>query len=360
MAKGLQIITTFDVKIEVDMDKMELTPDEFLKQSSDGVVLDVRTPDEYSAGHIPGAINFPLFSNEERVVVGTLYVRTGRDEAVERGLELVGPKLALFVREARRIAAGRTLYIHCWRGGMRSGSMAWLLRTAGLRVKLLKGGYKAYRQSFYELLEAHPWKMVILGGSTGCGKTRILEQLANRGEQILNLEGLAHHKGSVFGALGELPQPTTEQFINDLHTAFRTFDPARHIWCEGESESIGRVNIPRELFLKMLAAPLILVEIPTELRVRYIMEDYGHFSKEELSDAFRRIERRLGNGATNTAIQAVEAGDLTTAIAIALKYYDKAYTKSFFSKWNICCTIQSQEADPTVNANAILELIAQN
>lgn len=338
------------------MDKMELTPDEFLVQSSEGIILDVRTPDEYAAGHIPGAVNFPLFSNEERVVVGTLYVQQSREAAIERGLEFVGPKMTQFVREARRLADGRTIYLHCWRGGMRSGSMAWLLRTAGLKVKLLEGGYKAYRQSFMRLLSDNDWQIIVLGGSTGCGKTEILRALAAQGEQVLCLEGLAHHKGSVFGAMGELPQPTSEQFVNDLHTVFRTFDPARPIWCEGESESIGKVFIPVDLFARMLAAPLVLIDMPTPLRVEHIMKGYGCFPAEDLVAAFRRIERRLGGGPAIEAIRAVESGDLPTAITIALRYYDKAYTKSFTKKWNIVATLTVEEDNPDQSAATLLEM----
>lgn len=338
------------------MEKIELTPEEFIAQRCDGLILDVRTTGEYEAGHIPGAINFPLFTNEERAVVGTLYVRQGKDAAVERGLEFVGPKMAGFVREARELAAGRTLYIHCWRGGMRSGSVAWLLQTAGLKVRLLKGGYKAYRRSFLQMLERHSWRLVVLGGSTGCGKTRILESLKSRGEQVLDLEGLAHHKGSAFGALGEEPQPTTEQFINDLHTVFRDFDPQRVVWCEGESESIGKVFVPKELFVKMLAAPLILIEMSTELRTNHILREYGDFPAEQLIDSFRRIERRLGGGAAKEAIEAVDSGDLHRAVTIALQYYDKTYNKAFGKRWHVACSYHATHGDAELNAAALLEL----
>lgn len=341
------------------METFDLTPSEFLSQSSNGIILDVRTPAEYSAGHIPGAVNFPLFTDEERVVVGTAYVQEGRDEAVEKGLEFVGPKMASFVREAKRLAGGKPLFVHCWRGGMRSGSIAWLLRTAGLDVKLLRGGYKAYRQSFVELLDNGGWKFIILGGSTGCGKTQILHQLAACGQQVLDLEGLACHKGSAFGALGEQPQPTTEQFANNIQTAFRRFDPTRPIWCEGESESIGKVFIPRNLFLQMTASPLIVLELPRELRIRHIMQEYGSFPADQLIASFHKIERRLGGAAATQAIQAVESGDLPTAISIALHYYDKGYAHSFYDRWHVVQTYQAAEDKPEENAKALCELVKQ-
>lgn len=342
------------------METMELTPDDFWLQSRSGIILDVRTPAEYQAGHIPGSVNFPLFTNEERAIVGTIYIQVGKEKAIEKGLEFTGPKMASFVREAKQISQGKTLYIHCWRGGMRSGSMAWLLQTAGLKVKLLQGGYKAYRQSFTQLLNSKEWRLIVLGGPTGCGKTRILREMSQQGEQVLRLEGLAHHKGSAFGALGEESQPTTEQFTNDLHQAFRCFDPSRPVWCEGESESIGKVVIPKELFTRMLASPLILLELPEELRICHILEEYGSFPTEELIVAFRKIERRLGGKATAEAICAVESGELQKAISIALQYYDKAYARSFIDMWHVTHTYQAENDDPVMNALALLELIKQN
>ncbi|MGE4332621.1 MAG: tRNA 2-selenouridine(34) synthase MnmH, partial [Macellibacteroides sp.] len=191
-----------------------LMADDFLEQSKTGIMIDVRSPSEFEAGHIPGARNLPLFSDNERAEIGTRYVQYGKDNAVERGLEIVGPKLAGFVKQARLWADGTPIYMYCWRGGMRSGSMAWLFRTAGLTTYLLSGGYKAYRNSFAQLLEAHPWQLLILGGPTGCGKTEVLHQLQRMEQQVIDLEGLAHHKGSAFGSLGETAQPSTEQFTN--------------------------------------------------------------------------------------------------------------------------------------------------
>ncbi len=313
--------------------KEVLLPDEFLEQSHEGVIIDVRTPAEFIAGHIPGAVNLPLFTNEERAIVGTLYVQEGKDPAVEKGLELVGPKLAGFVVQARQLSQGKTIYIYCWRGGMRSGSMAWLFRTAGFKTVLLKGGYKAYRRSFIELLEKHPWKIVVLGGPTGCGKTDILHRLQEKYQQVIDLEGLAHHKGSAFGALGETEQPTTEHFMNLLHAKMRTLNPSEPVWCEGESLSIGRVFIPAEFYAMMLSGLFIKLELPQAERVKHILKDYGKFSADDLIASFLKIAKRLGNKATNQAIEYIQQGDLEDAIAIALQYYDKGYEASMLKHW---------------------------
>ncbi len=182
-------------------------------------LLDVRSPGEYAQGHVPGALSFPLFSDAERATVGTIYKQQSRDLALETGLELVGPKLGGFVREARTLAPQGQVVVHCWRGGQRSGSMAWLLRQGGLDVWTLEGGYKAYRTWVLAELAAQQYSLYIIGGRTGTGKTKILHALRQMGEQVVDLEGLACHKGSAFGFIGELPQPTVEQFENDLHAA---------------------------------------------------------------------------------------------------------------------------------------------
>ncbi len=304
-----------------------LDPDTFLQLSPQGVVVDVRTPAEFASGHIPGAVNLPLFSNEQRAEVGTIYTRVGRDQAVLRGLEFVGSRLVEIVTRAKEISQGREIFLHCWRGGMRSGSVAWLLETAGLKVSLLQGGYKAYRHSFNELLERHKWQFIILGGKTGSGKTELLEHLAGMGEQVLDLEGLANHKGSAFGGLGRGGQPTTEHFINLLHNAFRGFDPGRRIWCENESMLVGHVFIPKELFdLIHTTGRLIEVVMPVEQRLDRLVGEYGCFSQEELAAAFTRIGKRLGWDKLAEAQKALEAGDMRTAAALALGYYDKAYS----------------------------------
>jgi len=306
---------------------VELSIEDFLSRRQDLCLLDVRTPAEYEQGHIPGAVNFPLFSNEERAEVGTLYKQQSPQAALKRGLELVGPKLAGFVEKAGRLAADKPLALHCWRGGKRSSSMAWLLEMAGMEVFVIRGGYKAYRQKVMTALEKPVWPFVVLSGKTGSGKTLILQELKALGAQVVDLEGLACHRGSAFGALGMPPQPTTEQFANLLYEELSKMDPSRPVWLENESRSIGRVFLPDGFWRAMLSSLKCSIERPLEWRIRQLLRDYAGFSKEELQAAFLKIAKRLGGLRLKEALQAIEEGDLELAARLALAYYDKAYGK---------------------------------
>lgn len=302
-----------------------LAAPEFLQESARRVVLDVRAPGEYAQGHIPGANCFPLFDDAERAQVGTVYKQKGHDAAVELGLELVGPKMAGFVQEAKKLAPEKRLAVHCWRGGQRSQSMAWLLRQAGFDVVTLEGGYKFYRRYVLEHIGELRLQIRIVGGRTGAGKTRILHALRDLGEQIVDLEHLAHHKGSAFGTIGEAPQPTVEQFENDLFAALLKIDPARRVWLENESRSIGRVYIPEPFWRCMKAAPLHNVEIPDDIRIRNLLGDYVRTDKSELEAAFQKIGRKLGGQHLKAALEALQQDDFAAAARIALQYYDKTY-----------------------------------
>lgn len=304
----------------------------FIKESAQGVIIDVRTPAEYASGHIVGAINMPLFTNEERAVVGTIYKQQCKEKAVEKGLEFVGPRMAEMVKIARKLlrkADKTTLYLYCWRGGMRSNSVAWLMQTAGMEVKVLHGGYKAYRHSFTDALLAGRWRLMVVGGPTGCGKTYLLDTLAKHGEQVVDLEGIAKHKGSAFGKHGfEEAQPTSEHFANILYDELLKLDASRTIWCEGESMSIGHVFMPQEMYNLIQKSPFVYYEIPLEDRIRHIMEDYGTCPKEGLIACFEKIKKRLGYDRAQLAIEAVECGDIRLATEIAITYYDKGYANS--------------------------------
>ncbi len=299
----------------------------FLSSRREVLLLDVRTPAEYAQGHIPGAVNFPLFSNEERAEVGTLYKQQSPRAALERGLELAGPKMADFVRDAARLAGGREIVLHCWRGGKRSGSMGWLLRLAGLPVRTIEGGYKAWRRYILGQLEDPPWKFIILSGKTGSGKTYILQELKKLGAQVVDLEGLACHRGSAFGALGQPEQPSAEHFANLLYDALSEMDPAQPVWLENESRSIGRVFMPEGFWRAMLRSPKLTIEVPVERRIERLLDDYASFPPDELKVSFHKIAKRLGGLHLKQALEAIDAGDLATAAALALRYYDKAYGK---------------------------------
>jgi tRNA 2-selenouridine synthase len=298
--------------------------DEFLKLSEAHPILDVRTSAEFEQGHIPGAYNLPLFSNEERKIIGTLYKQEGKQPAILKGLELVGPKLHTFITEAARLNNSGIFLFHCWRGGMRSASMAWLFETYGFKAITLKGGYKTFRNHVLQSFDV-PKSLLILGGKTGSGKTMVLHELAKQGEQTLDLEKLAHHKGSSYGSFGEEKQLTQEQFENELSGLFKQIDPAKRCWVEDESRKIGINVLPDGLWKQMLEAKMICIELPVEERVNYLVKEYGKFSKEELMTATQRIGKKLGGQHVKRALEAIESGDLATACAITLVYYDKTY-----------------------------------
>jgi tRNA 2-selenouridine synthase len=302
-----------------------VTPTVFLSERVSRVVLDVRSPGEYRQGHIPGAISFPLFTDEERAAVGTMYKQVGKEEAMELGLRIVGPKMVDFVIQAKVLAPHRRLAVHCWRGGQRSGSMAWLFRQAGFEVITLEGGYKAYRHLVLDGLRETELKLIVLGGKTGSGKTKILHALRDMGAQIIDLEGLAHHKGSAFGFIGEAPQPTVEQFENALFEASLSLDQGARIWVENESRSIGRIYIPEGFWVKMKKAPLVIIEIPDAARIENLLSDYVLTDRTELETAFNKIARKLGGQHLKTALESLQAGDYAAAAQVALAYYDKTY-----------------------------------
>jgi tRNA 2-selenouridine synthase len=328
---------------------------EFLQARTGRVVLDVRSPGEYAHGHVPGALSFPLFSDEERAEVGTAYKQQGREAAFGLGLELVGPKMAGFVREAARLAPQRRVAVHCWRGGQRSRSMGWLLDSAGFDVALLEGGYKNYRHHVLESFETPFSDLRIVGGRTGTGKTRVLHALRERGEQVIDLEGLACHKGSSFGAIGEAPQPTVEQFENDLAEALSRLDPARPIWVENESRSIGRVYVPEAFWSQMRTATLYQLEIPLKGRLQNLVDGYARVDKAELEAAFRRIDRKLGGQNLKLALEALDREDYHAAAAIALQYYDKTYQHGLENNcFRKIHRLNTAESDPAAIAQECL------
>lgn len=297
----------------------------FLENSnSKYTVIDVRSSGEFEQGHIPGAINIPLFDNEERAAVGTLYKKTGRQPAILKGMEIVGPKMADIVKKAIEQAKDNTIYIHCWRGGMRSGFVATLLEMYGLNVFLLKGGYKQFRNFVLQSFNKK-YPVQLLSGKTGSGKTYIIKELKKAGQNIIDLEGLAHHKGSAFGALGEKPQPTQEQFENELSVQLH-FLNGNNIWLEDESRMIGKAVLPNGLWDQMRSAKVYYIHLSFEERLKHIVSEYGKFTTEELKNSILKITKRLGNEQTKNALLALEEGNLEAALGSCLHYYDKTYS----------------------------------
>lgn len=332
-----------------------LNIEQFLLKAESIPVVDVRSPAEFENGHIPGVFSIPIFTNEERAIVGTNYKKNGKENAIMNGLEIVGPKLVDFVKQAKKIAPHKKILVHCWRGGMRSASMAWLFSTAGFEVNILEGGYKNYRtysRSLFNRIE----KLFVLGGYTGSGKTDILKEMEKIGAQFLDLEGIANHKGSAFGAIGQHPQPTSEQFENMLAKKLGEFDLTKPVWVEDESRQVGRCAIPDNLFAHMRDTHLIKVIIPKIIREKRLVKEYGCFPKEPLENSIKNIERRLGGLRTKQSLDALESGDMLKVAEITLEYYDKAYLHGN-SKRNtkLIYELDINEDNPAKSAQKVLD-----
>jgi tRNA 2-selenouridine synthase len=352
-------------------------------------VLDVRSPAEYQQAHIPGAYSLPLFTDEERKVVGTAYKQQSRETAIKIGLDYFGPKMRLIVEAVEKLVGSRELTVktnisatdsglptpdselatpnsrlvllHCWRGGMRSAAIAWLLDLYGFKVITLIGGYKKFRQYVLEIFE-QPFVFNILGGYTGSGKTEVLRQLQLNGEKVIDLEDLANHKGSAFGNLGMPAQPSQEMFENLLAIALRTQkELATPIWLEDESQRIGLNNIPQPLWNNMRQSPVFFLEIPFEERLKFIVQWYGQQHKDRLTEAIQRIQKRLGGLETKTAIAFLTENNTTECFRILLKYYDKYYSKSLHNREGldkVLTTIPSNQVNSKLNAALIVKKIS--
>jgi tRNA 2-selenouridine synthase len=330
---------------------------DFLKLNKEIPVVDVRSPAEFEQGHIPGAINIPLFNNEERAIVGILYKKSGRLDAVLAGLEIAGKKMRQLAEPGFKAAKNKKLLLHCWRGGMRSASMAWLFETCGIQCFVLQGGYKSYRQFVREYF-SFPFNLLVIGGMTGSGKTAILKEIEKQSYQVLKLEEIAHHKGSVFGNLGEYPQNTNEHFENEIFNALICFDIEKPIFVEDESRNIGRNTIPPEFFETLTQSRLIVTDMNKELRIHRLVEDYGNFPKQELKDCIGKISKRLGRQNAQLAIASVDMGNLEQAVEISLFYYDKTYSFGLARKKNSeVISIPVKTTDSQVNARTIIEVL---
>lgn len=358
---------------------LRLQINDFLNLAQQCPVLDVRSPGEYAHAHIPGAYSLPLFSDEERKIVGTAYKQQGRGEAIKIGLDYFGGKMRKMVEEVEQIVqkhkAGsnpesriqnpeslqKAVLVHCWRGGMRSAGVAWLLDLYGFKVYTLAGGYKAFRNWVLQQFEK-PYPVKVIGGYTGSGKTVVLKELAKAGHAIIDLEGIAHHKGSAFGDLGEPKQPTPEMFENELAIALDVVKDKEAIWIEDESRRVGDINIPIEFWKTMRSSPVYFLEVPFEERLKYITAEYGKFKNENLVSAVMRIRKRLGGlNAKNTINYLIEE-NYTEAFRILLGYYDKYYTNGLHEREHLetlLTTIPCTDTDAKANCKKILSCAEQ-
>ena len=368
--------------------------EDFLELARLYPVLDVRSPGEYGHAHIPGAYALPLFTDEERKIVGTTYKQQSREAAIKIGLDFFGPKMRSMVEGVENIVDSRQLtvdsrkaegegkkivLVHCWRGGMRSAGVAWLLDLYGFKVYTLIGGYKFFRRWVLQQFEK-TWFFNILGGYTGSGKTELLKQLAALSEKVIDLESIAVHKGSAFGNIGLPAQPSQEMFENSLAVQLhfkvdsKSFSnpelngqSGNHkneiIWLEDESQRIGTVNIPQSLWLQMRRANVYFIDIPFGERLKHITDEYGQLDKEKMISAIERIQKRLGGLEAKMAIQFLEEGKIIDAFRILLKYYDKWYLRGLNSRDNpdeLCVRIKLNQVDPVANARQLLKIIYSN
>ncbi|WP_296697989.1 tRNA 2-selenouridine(34) synthase MnmH [Algoriphagus sp.] len=306
------------------MNEKLISLEEFWSLRKQFPIVDARSEGEFLQSHIPNAFNIPILSNEERIIVGTLYKEKGSLEATLKGFELVGPRFHAIQKDALKKFPLGKIIVYCWRGGMRSQILSWLLSMIGFEVYRLDGGYKTYRAFTFEEVRKN-WKLLLLGGKTGVGKTKLLQKLRELGEQILDLEDLANHKGSAFGAIGQKPQPSVEQFENLMAEELRLNDPDKVIWIENESRRIGRIIINDQFFELMSKSPLIDIRKSEEERIQLIEEEYSFLPKEELIAAVNRLKKKLGGLRTTEAIEDIINGNHQSWIANLLIYYDKTY-----------------------------------
>lgn len=340
----------------------------FLEFATKHPVLDVRSPSEYNHAHLPGAISFPIFTDHERKIIGTAYKQENRENAIKIGLEYFGKNLVTLVETAEKILTqkksdSRQIGVHCWRGGMRSAAVAWLLDLYGFKVTLLNGGYKAYRQWVLTQLDKE-YNLLILGGYTGSNKTGLLNQYGKT-NSVIDLEALAKHKGSAFGNLNQEAQPGQEFFENLLAEALSkclTNNPEAPIWLEAESQRLGSVNIPINFFKNMRKAPMVFLNVPFNTRLKFIVSDYGKHHKENLINAIVRIKKKLGGLETKTAVNFLLEDDIEGCFSILLKYYDKLYLKgqeNTESASRQISQLDSDTVDPIVNTNKLIQHVKQ-
>ena len=299
-------------------------------------IIDVRSPMEFADDHLPGAINLPVLDDGERELVGKIHRRNGGFVARRKGAALVSARIARHLRThlAENPPSYRPL-VYCWREGMRSASMAHVLNCVGWRTTVLKGGYKAYRKAVCTGLEGICGEggpnFVVIGGYTGSAKTLILGELCAQGEQVLDLEGLARHRGSILGEVPDCPQPSQRSFEHQLFLTLRGFDPARPVYVESESSRVGALFVPAGLWPKLRRSPLVEIEVPLSVRAAFLVKRYRHLCEDKATLGKKLSVLRKHHGAPRIQkwMEMVD-GDQWLPLARDLleKHYDQAYRRS--------------------------------
>jgi len=295
------------------------------------LVVDARTPAEYADGTIPGAVNVPLFDNRERAEVGTLYKQEGNAAARRLGVELVSPKIPALIRQVDEAlgSAATPVLVFCWRGGMRSRALVDFLNLAGIPARQVTGGYKAFRRHVLDFFERGDWgRLLVLRGLTGVGKTRLLHALAAEDYPVLDLEGLARHRGSAFGAVGLEAQPTQKAFESLLWDGLRRIAPGGYALCEGESRHIGRLILPKRVHDALQLETSLWIETPMEQRIDIILEDYP--AREAQAHLFERpiraLTEKLGKEKVQRLVDHLEVRNWRELVReLMVDYYDPLY-----------------------------------
>lgn len=316
------------------------------------VIVDARSPAEFALDHIPGAINCPVLDDDERRIVGTIYKQTGAFEARRVGGAMVAANLAKHLREhfADKPIKWKPL-VYCWRGGMRSGSMVSWLRLVGWDAHQLSGGYKSFRHHVLKEIEATcpQLDLRVICGATGSAKTRVLQALAARGEQVLDLEDFANHKGSLLGALPGIPQPSQKHFETRIATVFEKLDRGRPLYVEGESARIGRVSVPIPLVARMRAARCIDIDATPEARLAYLLRDYAYLGDDRpaLVHVLGKLREMQGAETVQRWQAWAHDGDLAPLFSeLMTLHYDPLYERSQsrnFVQWDSRQTVVTSD-----------------
>jgi tRNA 2-selenouridine synthase len=328
--------------------------------------IDVRSPSEFALDHIPGAVNWPVLDDAQRAEVGTLHAQDCAFAARQRGAAIVARNIAHIV-EARCAGKPRDWapLVYCWRGGKRSGALTQVLSEIGWRAVQLEGGYQTYRRHVVAELARLPaqFHYVVICGLTGSGKSRLLGALASAGAQVLDLEGLARHRGSLLGDLPDDPQPSQKWFDSQLHAALAAFDPARPVFVESESRKIGTVQLPDALLARMREASCVRVDTPLMLRVALLKDEYAHFltDAEALGARLARLVQLHGRKTIERWTDAARAGDFDVLVRdLLVQHYDPAYTRSIernFPRVTDAIAVTPREVGPAAFAVLALELL---